>query len=530
MDQFDWTEGVYVKQLRAKAEKCTTTKQLGLCYPELLALGSGDNASFGYNWTHPTKPPAKPWMHYSTSELGGDPEGLISAAVPSMRKYDADGYVALAIPFFSDTFLPEQHGLPAEVTDYRNHYVNTTNGRTPAYYCIRVSHDGRHIKQLCDPGTNGDGTGAYTGAVRATIEEWWNDLKRGHFIDAQSRMVAIILQLKSNIMGIRYRTTLMFELTALGAILPGYDVETRLLDSDFADLMPVWANVALSMVIFFAVLEVFEMAHLGAYTYLCDIWNLMDWANYIIFVIAYINLSSHLDAVDDMDVCTSYLCEQVGYFDDWETMRTFRTTKVYLSLCTCIQLFKVLKFLAMGVPKMGLATAVLRKCAVDLLFFGITFVVTMASFSMMLFVQLGPQMEGYWDQIPAFISLFRALFGDFDIDAIMNNSSGYLNTLLFLGYLFVAIFIMLSMFLAILAEAQVAVREDEQKLEDESDGAYKSYGVFETIGELSQKYIINPAKQRLFKRQGRVAAAADTASTSSAGHQSRSTTGVSNEH
>eukprot|EP00966_Prymnesium_polylepis_P136503 3154089-Prymnesium_polylepis.2 len=148
----------------------------------------------------------------------------------------------------------------------------------------------------------------------------------------------------------------------------------------------------------------------------------------------------------------------------------------------------------------------------------------------MLFVQLGPQMEGYWDQIPAFISLFRALFGDFDIDAIMNNSSGYLNTLLFLGYLFVAIFIMLSMFLAILAEAQVAVREDEQKLEDESDGAYKSYGVFETIGELSQKYIINPAKQRLFKRQGRVAAAADTASTSSAGHQSRSTTGVSNEH
>mmetsp|Transcript_61472 Transcript_61472/g.168925 ORF Transcript_61472/g.168925 Transcript_61472/m.168925 type:complete len:133 (+) Transcript_61472:1399-1797(+) len=61
----------------------------------------------------------------------------------------------------------------------------------------------------------------------------------------------------------------MFELTALGAILPGYDVETRLLDSDFADLMPVWANVALSMVIFFAVLEVFEMAHLGAYTCAC---------------------------------------------------------------------------------------------------------------------------------------------------------------------------------------------------------------------------------------------------------------------
>ena len=37
----------------------------------------------------------------------------------------------------------------------------------------------------------------------------------------------------------------------------------------------------------------------------------------------------------------------------------------------------------------------------------------------------------------------------------MDNSSGYLNALLMLGYLFVAVFIMLSMFLAILAEAQV---------------------------------------------------------------------------
>ena len=37
-------------------------------------------------------------------------------------------------------------------------------------------------------------------------------------------------------------------------------------------------------------------------------------------------------------------------------------------------------------------------------------------------------------------------FGDFDIDEIMDNSSGYLNAILFLGYLFVAVFIMLSMF------------------------------------------------------------------------------------
>ena len=39
-------------------------------------------------------------------------------------------------------------------------------------------------------------------------------------------------------------------------------------------------------------------------------------------------------------------------------------------------------------------------------------------------IQLGPVMEAYYDPIASFISLFRALFGDFDIDEIMNNSSG----------------------------------------------------------------------------------------------------------
>ena len=121
----------------------------------------------------------------------------------------------------------------------------------------------------------------------------------------------------------------------------------------------------------------------------------------------------------------------------------------------------------------------------------------------MLYVQLGHVMEGFVTQTSSFISLFRALFGDFDIDEIMNNSRGYLNTCLFLVYLFVAVFILLSMFLALLAEvslcsplpsaltshlspltahrspshpqAQVAVREREAEAKE--DPSYREFGV-----------------------------------------------------
>merc|ERR1719238_517781 len=117
----------------------------------------------------------------------------------------------------------------------------------------------------------------------------------------------------------------------------------------------------------------------------------------------------------------------------------------------------------MLVPKMGLSTNVLRECLMDLSFFMISFFISMMAFSMMLFVQLGSVVQDYIDQTSAVFALFRALFGDFDIDEILDNSPNYLNAILFTTYLFVAIFIMLSMFLAILAEAQTKIRTREDE-------------------------------------------------------------------
>ena len=47
----------------------------------------------------------------------------------------------------------------------------------------------------------------------------------------------------------------------------------------------------------------------------------------------------------------------MGYFDDWQVLNTLRAAKIYLSLCVCIQLLKIIKFTNALVPKMGLATA-----------------------------------------------------------------------------------------------------------------------------------------------------------------------------
>ena len=80
----------------------------------------------------------------------------------------------------------------------------------------------------------------------------------------------------------------------------------------------------------------------------------------------------------------------------------------------------------------------------------------------------------------ALASLTRSLFGDFDIDAILNNSKDYLNTMLFLAYLFVAVFIMLSMFLAILGDAQGAVISSKNAKQPD-----REYGIFQDMSDFA---------------------------------------------
>jgi len=167
--------------------------------------------------------------------------------------------------------------------------------------------------------------------------------------------------------------------------------------------------------------------------------------------------------------CTSATCVGVGFFDDYKAEGGVRQAKMYLSVCVCLQLLKVMKIAAMLIPKMGLAPSVLKKALPDLIFFGAVFSISVFAFSNMLMIQLGATMVSYNGPFSSFISLGRALFGDFDLDEILENSPDFTNTIFFLAYLFCAVFILLSMFLAILGEAQANLRDDERSIRKEAE-------------------------------------------------------------
>ena len=54
------------------------------------------------------------------------------------------------------------------------------------------------------------------------MEEFWNDLKRAHFVDSQTRAIIITVPVSSNNIGARARVSLVMETISTGAVLPSF--------------------------------------------------------------------------------------------------------------------------------------------------------------------------------------------------------------------------------------------------------------------------------------------------------------------
>ena len=240
-----------IRQVRAAATTSAACMSPGLgdsggrCYPELSAPfeQTESRADFGYNWTRPDASLEQPFKWQSAEALGSNPHGENSAHAGSFRTIAPGGYVTIIIPFFSDIYLPQERGLSADVTDFRDHRVTRTNARNANFMCVRISWNGETVHQLCDPNEEVGGVSRTTGVVRAAVEEVWNDLKRAHFLDAASRALVITLHLNANNLGVRSRASLMFELTAAGGVFPSYDVATRVVQSDRLDQARLYNQV-----------------------------------------------------------------------------------------------------------------------------------------------------------------------------------------------------------------------------------------------------------------------------------------------
>lgn len=401
-NRVDWTAGgaggIVLYQRRAAPTSasavCQSLAYSDRCLPDLNRVPALDTAAFGYNWTAPGSPLANPFNHSDSATLGNDPGARVSFhqasnAPPGVSASGA--FVSAVVPFFSESLLPEERGSAAVVTNLTKHRVTLANGKPANYFCVRLVWNGNHVHQLCDPNVRTpSGVLRTTGVVRAAIAEFWNDLKRAHWIDSATRSVTIALPVATNNAGVHARLDFHFEFTSSGSVLPSHGMATRVVRADKLSDTRTYLNIVAAFTVFFVLLEVAELLQGdGLAAYFSNLWNAIDWINFGAFAVSYSWLSAYLWQSTSLS-CTAELCTQLGIRDDWQVMSTAQSAKLSLSLCVTIQLFKLIKFTSALVPKMGLAPLVLKKALPDLVFFVVVFMIVLLAFSQLFYVGLGP--------------------------------------------------------------------------------------------------------------------------------------------
>jgi len=503
LDSADWSSGILIRQVRAPARQSTNQRKIRApasstedsqcamveapnCYRDILADRTpADTEPFGFNYSHPGQPLSRPFVYQTAEQLGTRP--LTSANVASFRAIPAGGYVAFIIPFFSDVFLPEQRGAPSEVIDFRRHSIAgfyrdagwfncSTPACAPAYFCVRLSQNGRDIHQLCDANDGPPDARRTTGSVRRAALAFWRELRRARFIDRATRALSVSFQIDANLAGVTSFTTVLFELTAAGSVLTSVDmaVSPNRIDDTVA-----YGRFSLAAFCAYQLFELHELYRIGFRSYLGSLYNVIDVVSLALFLIISHKLAALAENAHDW--VPSELWDRAGFLYTFDYPHACVSLRTWLAVLLCLQVLKTTRFfVALAPNRFGLANRVLAAAMVDLFAFGTYFLLSLCAFAMLFFVQLGSRMPDFNGAVSSLLTLARALFGDFDIAEIISVSSGLTNATLFLVYLFVAVFVLLSMFLAILGEAQETVRAEEKRKQEE--GAIKD-GVLDEVLE-----------------------------------------------
>ncbi len=139
--------------------------------------------------------------------------------------------------------------------------------------------------------------------------------------------------------------------------------------------------------------------------------------------------------------------------------------RMAVGLSAVLASLRVLKFTSFLVPAFRQLPRLLALSVYSLWIFSIQFFGILIGGAYFFYATLGSSVDGYGTFHSSLLSLLRALFGDFDMEAILKRSErptlgyNYALAILFTVYLWVGVFVLVSVFVSILNDAWTVVQD-----------------------------------------------------------------------
>jgi hypothetical protein len=374
--------------------------------------------------------------------------------------YPGGGYVSFMVPFYSSE--PLHNGTIYRGPSKLNRFQDLVDkgiaqkyySETAKYRCLRVSLNGEYVSEVCDSSPNEQ-------KCLGLASQFVVEMKKLHWMDQRTRFVHITVQMRSSNLQMDATLGMYLEFPGDGGILPSYLIDhSPNTSGKKKETIRRWRDAVICFIVLQLVEEMLEShrAHIseaGIMNYFRDFWNVLDAVNLVLMIVSihHLNTSVLSDTSPDDGIY-----KNTGYISNAHSNNAFQLARVFLAVNCMLHYLKIIKFLAKISPTVGLVLDVLRAASNDLLTYMLTVSLATVSVAWYMFVVIGDKVADFYNPHRAIFAIVRSIYGNADFGSVDRVTPSNTTSALYMAYLCVIIWIVITVLVSILEEAQQVVR------------------------------------------------------------------------
>ncbi|GMI23619.1 hypothetical protein TrRE_jg50 [Triparma retinervis] len=300
----------------------------------------------------------------------------------------------------------------------------------------------------------------------SNVTEVWQKVKDFNFLDDTTRAVFFQANFYNANVDLVGAVKFSIEFVASGAVITSSQIKclplirpVRILLGDGAssyDALVFFSELAFyGMVLMYGLDEFRIMKGMGRKAYLKNFWCCLDSLSLFLFVVVmilrFLSLTFIGSVYDDFQKEDTFLdLDWVVYFaGQVDNVNSFN------AVLTFLKLFKFVRENA----RMSQLIDTIKVASIDMLSILVIIVIVASGYGIAFHIAFGHAVDEYRDFTESLFTLFLATLGDFDMDELRSYNQ-VLGAFLFVSFIVLMFFIIVSMFLAIVDSAYEAVREE----------------------------------------------------------------------
>jgi len=220
----------------------------------------------------------------------------------------------------------------------------------------------------------------------------------------------------------------------------------------------------LYLFVLYYILREFRVYSKDRAVYLRSGWNWLEIFNLSTFLCVMLLRCYTMYAVsqvtDTFTITHRYIGELTTLVENAKMVDNLNAINAVISFVKIFKFVRYNKKLSQFIDTVSLAVAHMGSLMVILS-------VVMVAYGVAFHLGWGTELAGYRNFATSFYTLFKATLGDFDLDELLSGTNWLFGPILFISFIVVMFFVIVSMFLAIVDNAYEAVRQKLDSVEDD---------------------------------------------------------------